>query len=94
MPRQESHIVAQRKELQGNRVDELRKITVGVFPRSNRVSKEYVANECKSLRFMKVRHMPARVPGAMKYGHRFFAKADPIAILQPAIGREGLRAHA
>lgn len=64
-----------------------------MLPRANRVPEEYVAYERKSLRFMKVRDVPAGVPGAMKHRHRLLAKVDSIAILEPAIGSEGLRSQ-
>src|SRR5580700_8054417 len=63
-----------------------------MFPRSNGVTKQYVAHERPLGLLMKVRHMPIGMTWTVQYSDTFRPKRDCISVPQPAIRRERLSA--
>jgi len=89
----EAHIVAKREQLLADGVHELRQVAVGMFPGADCVAEENVADKSVPPARVEVGDMPASMSGTMQHLQGFLAKADFIAVLQPAIGREVPRRH-
>ena len=94
MPRHEVHVVAQRKQFRANRVHELGKIPIAMFPGTYRVPEQDVAYEGEFPVWVVVSDVALGVSGTMEYANTLGTESDDVVVFQPAIGRERLSTNA
>src|SRR5690606_29393781 len=91
--RHEGDVVAQRPELVADRVDQVRMVAARKVRPADRAVEQDVAHDREPRLPMEEHDMAGRVARAMDDLERLFAEIHRVAVLEPAIGLEGVEAR-
>lgn len=89
---QKRHVVAERKELLANRMDQLRVIALREIRAADRAGEQHVADDRKTRAAMEVHDVAGRVTRAVPHLEQLVAHRHGVAVVQPARRREALAA--
>lgn len=88
MARQETHVVPERKEVLADGADQGIVIPARQIGTADRTLEEHVTHDRKAPRFVEIRDMPGRMPGAVTHCEPDVADRDLVVLLQPAVRLE------
>ena len=86
----ETHVVAQGKELVADRVDQRRVVAARKVGAADRALEQHVADEGQLCFRLVEHHVAGRVAGTVQHGETQRTDFDRVAVFQPPVGHEGL----